>query len=233
MAQTKKYINYLNKIGQWLFLPLEYLLMVGTKKDAIISINDYPELNVLALHTDIILNEYQSFVGKNDILPFMDELSYSQKKIVSPKHWSSIFLKIYGREIPEIKLDFPKTAEFIRDLPGVKTAFFSVFAPKTHLSAHRGPYKGVIRYHLGLIIPENCGIRIDGKDYTWAYGKPLLFDDTYIHEAWNNSDEHRVVLFLDVERKLPLLQQCLNRVLLFLISKSPFVSEIYSNATKR
>lgn len=227
---SKKFLNYINKLGQLIFIPIEQLLVWGTKKNAIQSIEDYPELKILANRVDEILAEYQHFIEANPSLPYMDDLSFSQKKIVTQKKWGSIFLRIYGRDIPKMHVHFKTTMGLLKEIPGVKTAFFSVFAPKTHLLPHRGPYKGVIRYHLGLIVPENCGIKIDGKTHSWSYGQALLFDDTYIHEAWNNAASERVVLFLDIERRLPFFQSCLNRCLLFLIGKSPFVSEIYSNA---
>src|SRR5687768_10908719 len=55
----------------------------------------------------------------------------------------------------------PETLRLIEKIPGMKTAFFSILAPQKHLPAHRGPFNGVLRYHLGLIIPqerEQCRI---------------------------------------------------------------------------
>ena len=75
----------------------------------------------------------------------------------------------------------------------MKTAFFSILAPGKHLPPHRGPYKGVMRYHLGLLIPEpaeQCGIRVDTETRHWAEGESMIFDDTFEHEAWNDTDAH-------------------------------------------
>ena len=47
-----------------------------------------------------------------------------------------------------------------------------------------------------------CRIFVDGEPYTWRDGEDLLFDETYIHTAENQTDETRIILFCDVERPL-------------------------------
>lgn len=61
----------------------------------------------------------------------------------------------------------PRTMELLRKVPGAKTAFFSILSPHMHIPAHCGPYKGVIRCHLGLIVPNPKANAASG----WA--KPL------------------------------------------------------------
>jgi beta-hydroxylase len=114
----------------------------------------------------------------------------------------------------------------------VKTAFFSVLGPRKRLPEHRGPYKGVIRYHLGLKIPsppEACGIRVGGETAHWQEGKSLLFDDTYQHEAWNDTDEDRVVLFLDIVRPMPFPYSWLNTVVITGAGRTSFVRNARRN----
>jgi len=82
-----------------------------------------------------------------------------------------------------------------------RRTMFSILAPGKHIPDHCGPYKGVIRYHLGLKVPRDarqCRIRVGDEYATWAEGTSELFDDTYEHEVWNDTDEERVVLFCDV-----------------------------------
>jgi beta-hydroxylase len=108
----------------------------------------------------------------------------------------------------------------------MKTAMFSILAPRKHIAEHRGVYKGILRYHLGLVIPEpnsQCRIRVGNDVRSWAMGKSLVFDDSHPHEAWNDSDEHRVVLFVDFLRPLPLPLSMVNRFVVWRISKTPFV----------
>jgi beta-hydroxylase len=106
------------------------------------------------------------------------------------------------------------------------TALFSILAPHKHIGEHRGPYKGVLRYHLGLRIPEPteaCGIRVGGELAHWQEGHGLLFDDTYQHEAWNDTDGVRVVLFMDVIRPLRPPAKQLNQAVIKAIAWSPYV----------
>jgi aspartate beta-hydroxylase len=75
---------------------------------------------------------------------------------------------------------------------------FSVFTPGTHLLPHRGVTNVRIVGHLPLIVPEQCALRVGGEVHEWAYGRAVVFDDTYEHEAWNRSATTRVVLIFDL-----------------------------------
>jgi len=111
-------------------------------------------------------------------------------------------------------------------VPGLTTAFFSILGPGKHLPEHRGPYKGVPRYHLALLVPGPpgaCRIRVGGTEATWQEGRSLVFDDTYPHEAWNETGQDRVVLFADVVRPLRWPVSWLNQLVIKAIAASPFV----------
>ena len=89
-------------------------------------------------------------------------------------------------------------------------------------------YSGVLRYHLGLIIPEprtSCRIRVGSDVRTWEEGKSLIFDDSNPHEAWNDSDCYRVVLFVDFLRPLSFPASLLNRIIVWRISRSQFLTD--------
>jgi beta-hydroxylase len=108
----------------------------------------------------------------------------------------------------------------------MKTAMFSILAPGKHVPPHRGPYKGVLRYHLALLVPQprnRCRIRIADQLRHFEEGKSLLFDDTFVHEVWNESSGHRAVLFVDIVRPLPWPLSWMNRLAIWAISRSPFV----------
>jgi len=114
----------------------------------------------------------------------------------------------------------------------MKTAFFSILAPGKHIPAHRGPFKGVIRYHLGLLVPEpaeRCRIRVGTEIRHWREGESLVFDDTYEHEVWNDTSGRRAVLFLDVVRPLRFPASTFNDLILALIKRSPFVQDGVQN----
>ena len=94
---------------------------------------------------------------------------------------------------------------------------FSILEPGKHLPPHRGPYNGVLRLHLGLIVPEpreQLGIRVENDIYRWQEGEAVVFDDAYEHEAWNRTPHTRVVLFVDFRKPLRFPANFLNWLLL-------------------
>ena len=105
---------------------------------------------------------------------------------------------------------------------------FSILEPGKRLPPHRGPYNGVLRLHLGLLIPEpreRQAIRVGTEQHHWEEGRVLIFDDAYEHEAWNDTKQVRVVLFVDFEKPLRFPAGILNRLLLDLAVFTPYLRE--------
>ena len=69
--------------------------------------------------------------------------------------------------------------------------------PHTEISPHCGYTDLVYRCHLGLVVPENCAIRVGTETREWREGRTMFFEDSVEHSAWNRSDSVRVVLLLD------------------------------------
>lgn len=178
---------------------------------------------------------WRSIRGELDVLlehveeiPNLQEVSPEQSSIAKGEKWKSFFFYGFGHKIENNCMRCPKTTRMLKWIPGLKMAMFSILAPKSHIPAHRGPYKGVLRYHLGLLIPNphsSCGLRVENEVRSWREGQSLIFDDSYTHEAWNNSDSHRVVLFVDFLRPLPFPMSLLNRFTVWQISQMPFVTD--------
>jgi len=85
----------------------------------------------------------------------------------------------------------------------VKHVSISTWKPGAVIKPHMGPFKGVIRLHIGLHIPPgNCWLFLDGKKHYWKEGEVFAFDDTYLHYGANETDEDRVILYVDLERKM-------------------------------
>jgi aspartyl/asparaginyl beta-hydroxylase (cupin superfamily) len=118
--------------------------------------------------------------------------------------WGAIFLWEYGEPNPPVLERCPVTAATLEALPGAKipgrapSAFFSMLKPHTRIPPHTGVTNTRAIIHLPLIVPDGCGFRVGGETRPWVVGKPFAFDDTIEHEAWNDSDELRVVLIFDV-----------------------------------
>jgi beta-hydroxylase len=179
--------------------------------------------------------ELDQILLERDKLRNFQELSPTQESLTTDDKWKTFFLHGYGYRFDENCARCPKTAELVETIPGMTTAFFSIFAPHKHIPEHRGPYKGVLRYHLGLKVPGPegaCRIRVGSDMGYWEEGKSLIFDDSYPHEAWNDSDEVRVVLFVDFIRPLPFPVSTYNKSMFKLISHLPFVQETRRNIDK-
>ena len=107
---------------------------------------------------------------------------------------------------------------------------FSILSPRKHIPHHRGPWAGVLRLHLGLLVPREarqCRIRIADKVCAWEEGRCLVFDDTYNHEVWNDTDDYRVVLFIDFARPLRWPMSVLNEWLMNLSALAPILREAH------
>ena len=81
---------------------------------------------------------------------------------------------------------------------------FAMLPPGGKLGAHRDPFAGSLRYHLGLVTPnsDKCRILVDGVQCVWRDGEAFMFDETFIHSAENATDVNRIILFCDVERPM-------------------------------
>jgi len=168
-------------------------------------------------------------------VPSFESVSEEQARIVQPQHWKTFFFYAYGHRVEEGCTPCPKTTALLDSIPGMTTAMFSILTPGTRIAPHRGPFKGVLRLHLPLIVPadrERCAIRVGGETRGWHEGEGLVFDDTYEHEAWNETDEIRVVLFVDFLRALPFPLSTFNRTMIRLIGASPFVQNILENLNR-
>lgn len=165
-------------------------------------------------------------------LPSFHDISADVSAISKDASWKTFFLTGYGLTSRKNTELCPETWRIVRKIPGLQTAMFSIFEPGKHLPAHRGPYNGVLRFHLGLIVPDHpdrIAIRVDRQICHWQEGRALIFDDAFEHEAWNHSDETRVVLFVDFNKPLRFPANLINAALLRIAIFTPFIKEGVNN----
>lgn len=188
----------------------------------------FPWVASIEAGSKVIRDELNQLLVHRDQIPNFQDISEDQNVLTEGDRWKTFFLYAYGHQAEQNCARCPNTARLLGNIPGMKTAMFSILAPRKHVPEHRGPYKGVLRYHLGLIIPTletSCRIRVAGEVRSWQEGKSLIFDDSLLHEVWNDSDSWRVVLFVDFLRPLPFPLSWLNRVMVWRISTTPFITD--------
>lgn len=138
--------------------------------------------------------------------------------------WRQFFIRWHGTIDPAAVAFCPGTSRLVDAAPEIKIAFFSIVEPNAHIKPHVGPYRGVLRYQMGLRTPNDvrCYISVDGTRDTYYDGHDVIFDDTYMHAVQNGCDQPRVILFLDIERPFPGRgTRTFNRLVLWVLSWFP------------
>lgn len=193
----------------------------------------YPWISQLEASTEIIKQELAKAMPLKKQMPRFDEVIPEQTHINQDDDWKVYaFLCAYGKWNETAAIYSPKTAALLKKIPGIRTAFFSILEPGKQIPAHTGPYRGVLRVHLGVDIPtdsQNCTITVGAETRCWQQGKCLVFDDGYLHHVYNNTSEQRVVLFLDVERPMPWPYALFNKLIIYLLSQSPIAIKATEN----
>jgi beta-hydroxylase len=216
LAPVERFIGRRSLVGDATFFPLER----------------FPWVEHIEDNSGVIREEVERLLEDHAALPNFQDISKDQIEITDDDRWKTFFLYGYGFEAKLGVEMCPRTAALMREIPGMTTAMISILSPRKHILDHRGPYKGVLRYHLGLIVPEDaesCRIRVGDDFRHWEEGKSMIFDDTFNHEVWNDTDETRVVLFVDVLRPLPFPESAINRAIIKAIGFSPFVLDAKRN----
>ncbi|MBO9125214.1 MULTISPECIES: ornithine lipid ester-linked acyl 2-hydroxylase OlsC [unclassified Rhizobium] len=176
--------------------------------------------------------ELERVLVRQSELPTFQDISTDVKTISTDSGWKTFFLLGFGVKSEQNIAQCPETWRAVQKIPGLKTAMFSIFEPGKHLPAHRGPYNGVLRLHVGMIVPEpadKLAIRVKDQICHWQEGKALIFDDAYEHEAWNHTDKTRVVLFVDFDKPLKFPARFVNWALMNLAVFTPFIREGLDN----
>jgi aspartate beta-hydroxylase len=172
------------------------------------SATRFPEARRFAEAWPALRDEALRLADNIGQIPRFHELMAEQTDISAndDRDWRMFVLKAYGVPFPENMAQCPALARLVESAPDVLTATLSFLAPHKHIPQHRGPFRGILRFYLGLSVPVDSDGRpgtvlmIDGSEYRIADGEYLLWDDTYPHEVWNNSEALRIALLLDVRR---------------------------------
>ena len=107
-----------------------------------------------------------------------------------------LFYKWYGYKLDETITDFNNDYKY------VKTIGVSLFREKTSTSRHFGPLRITYRilYNFNKVQNEGSFIEADGRINKWKYNPLFIFDDTLIHQSFNEEDDLRYCAFIDIIR---------------------------------
>jgi aspartyl/asparaginyl beta-hydroxylase (cupin superfamily) len=114
--------------------------------------------------------------------------------------WRTVNLYSYFLRNRENCARFPVTDAVVRQIPGMSMAQIAVLNPRTRVKAHFGDTNGILRMHMGLVVPgalPDLGIRMLREDRCWEEGKVFAISISQRHFAWNDTDHHRIVLVVD------------------------------------
>ena len=187
------------------FAPYNTLIDLASSlpRRPVLDVNDFPELASLRENWTTIRDEARRLyeAGYVRVSERHEDLGFES---FFRRGWKRFYLKWYGAPLPSARALCPNTVELVESIPSIQGALFALIEPRKKISAHRDPFAGSLRYHLGLITPnhDDCCIFVDGEHLAWRDGQDFVFDETYVHRFQNLTDQPRIILFADVERPI-------------------------------
>lgn len=170
----------------------------------------FPWLEQLEAATPAIRREALAVLeeGGADIRPYVSHPEgapvYQWAELNHSPRWSTYFLWKDGIRLERQCAKCPATAAASEAVPVIDiprfgpTVMFSVLSPRTQIPPHSSVTNARLVVHLPLIVPPGCRFRVGNDVRPWREGEAWVFDDTIDHEAWNDSDQIRVILMIDI-----------------------------------
>lgn len=166
-------------------------------------------------------------------IPSLGDISFDHGRIAADRRWRAFFLKGYGYRMEGNARRAPITAALLEKVPGLVTANFSVLEAGGHIPRHWGMTKGMLTYHLALKSPADrakCRMHLEEGDALhvlhWDEGESFVFDDMFNHEVWNETDEDRYILLIQIKRPCGWRGTLIQNLFLGAVRHSRFVQDI-------
>lgn len=175
-----------------------------------------------------IHGEILEILKHREAIPLFHEISDEQRNISKGDNWRTYILFGFGKKLLKNSAQAPVTTQLLEKVPNLQSAWFSILSPNYHIPAHRGVTTGILRAHLGLVIPkdaEKCRMRVDDQICVWRQGELFVFDDTYDHEVWNETEDERVVLIFDFDRPMRFWGRVINKIFLQALKLTAYYQE--------
>lgn len=166
----------------------------------------FPWITDIEAATEVIRAEFLAILegtGANALAPYQTTPASIDTGGQS-RQWRSFPFWREGVAFPENIARCPRTISSLAscglwDPPGLgPNVMFSVLDGGARIPPHTGPSNTRLVTHLALVVPKGCGFRVGGERREWRPGEAFVFDDTIEHEAWNESDQMRALLIIDL-----------------------------------
>jgi aspartate beta-hydroxylase len=185
-----------------------FLYFPGLPPAPYLSRSLFPWIEQLESHTEAIRQELLQLlpneIGRERVFTSEAIEQVNLRGLNAPPSWNGYYFYRHGIRRDDNCSSCPMTARALELLPLSHVrehgpeVLFSVFTAGTHLLPHRGVTNTRLVGHLPLIVPPDCALNVGGEIHEWREGRAVIFDDTYEHEAWNRSQQTRVVLIFDL-----------------------------------
>lgn len=227
--QSLKYkLQYI--VAKIVIFIIEKIILLFIKNESFINPKQFAWTKNLEENVDVIERDFLKLWNENSFDNIdVTILSEEQRTSVEEGNWYTIPFYIWGAKFSVMEKLVPNTAKLLEGIPDITTAFFSILKPHSSIQPHYGVINGYMRYHLGIIVPKDyksCALKVNDIEYNWQRGESMIFDHRHRHEAWNKSDEMRVVLLIDTIRPLPLPLKWFMKFFTRKLSKSPYAQNM-------
>ncbi len=172
--------------------------------------------------------ELDRVLADREGIPPVRAIARDNDKIARDERWRSFLFWGFGQRCDENCSRCPETARLVDNIPGLQMAFFSILSPGAHIPLHIGLSKSMLTAHLALRVPKDsarCTIQVGEEYYHWQEGRVFIFDDMYDHQVWNNTDEDRVVLLMNIKRPERFPGSLIQGAFLGAVRHSPYVKD--------
>lgn len=221
------------QIGKELRPKIDAIIMDSSKiPDAAIQDKSaFPWIEVLEERWEEIRDEAVRIRAED--IPSLGDISFDHGRIAADRRWRAFFIKGYGYRMEANARRAPITAALLEKVPGLVTANFSVLEAGGHIPRHWGMTKGMLTYHLALKSPakrDMCRMRLEEGETEhmlhWEDGQSFVFDDMFNHEVWNETDEDRYILLIQIKRPCRWKGNAIQNLFLWGVRHSRFVQDI-------
>ena len=97
---------------------------------------------------------------------------------------------------------FSNTLSLFENFKEVITVSIARFPSSRIIPKHKGN-RDLVRIHYGIDVPDgDIAFTVKGEEKKWENGKAFAFNDFYEHGGWNNTHYGRIILIVDLDRKM-------------------------------